>query len=321
MTDTSTQERAFITGGAGFIGSHLAEHLLRMGSMVTAYDNFDDYYGSKELNIDFAGKDPNYKFVKGDILDQDNVNESFKDSEILYHLAAQPGVRFSIENPHKTFRVNFQGTLNVLEGARRLDIKKIVFASSSSVYGDPKSLPVREDSKLEPISPYGLSKFFGEKACLQYSQIYGLRVVILRYHTVYGPRQRPDMAFRKWILSLLHKKPPVIYGDGNQTRDFTYIDDIIEGTVRAALIKEAEGEVFNLGSCRSTNVNTIVSILQELMDSKNIQPAYEEKKIGDVQDTLADVSKAKAIIGYKADTSLKVGLKNEVDWCLKHLQV
>lgn len=308
---------AVVTGAAGFIGSHLADRLLQTGISVTGYDNFDDYYSNKDKNLQLAKNNPNFRLVKDDILNIESLVRSFTDSHIIFHLAAQPGVRYSIENPLKTIRTNLQGTVNVLEAIRKGNSPKLVFASTSAVYGNPVTFPVSENAETKPISPYGLSKLLAEKICHQYCELYGLKVVILRYHTVYGPRQRPDMAIRKWIMSLIDNKPTVIYGDGNQTRDFTYVDSVVEATINSGWEKKAENEVINLGSGAPVNVNTTVNLLKTITNKSNLESIYEEKKIGDVQDTFADITKAKSILGYEPTTPLKRGLQNEVDWCIQ----
>ncbi len=312
--------KAVVTGAAGFIGSHLTDRLLQTGISVTGYDNFDDYYSSKDRNLVSAMNNEAFSLIKGDILDIETLTRSFRDCDIIFHEAAQPGVRYSIENPLKTFRTNLNGTLNVLEAARKTDSPKLVFASTSAVYGNPNQFPVSENTEAKPISPYGLSKLFAEKTCKQYSELYGLRIVILRYHTVYGPRQRPDMAIRKWITRLMSDKPPIVYGDGRQTRDFTYIDNIVTGTVNAAFEKKAEDEIINLGSGRAVEVNLVINLLRKITNRLNIELVYEEKKMGDVQDTFADITKAKSILGYEPETPLETGLKNEVEWCMKYCQ-
>ncbi len=310
--------KAVVTGAAGFIGSHLTDRLLQAGISVTGYDNFDDYYSTKDRNLQVALKNPNLRLVKADILDIETLTRSFRDSHVIFHEAAQPGVRYSIENPLKTLRTNLHGTISVLEAIRKCDSPKLVFASTSAVYGNPTKLPVSENAETKPISPYGLSKLLAEKICQQYCELYGLKIVILRYHTVYGRRQRPDMAIRKWIMNLINNKPLVIYGDGNQTRDFTYIDSIVTATMNAAFEKKAENEVINLGSGAAVKVNTAVNLLKRITNKSNLESIYEEKKIGDVQDTLADIAKARCILGYEPTTPLEAGLRNEVEWCIQY---
>jgi UDP-glucose 4-epimerase len=309
--------KAVVTGAAGFVGSHLTDRLLQTGNEVTGYDNFDDYYSNKEANLELARKNPKFHAVRSDILDTGTLAKSCRDSDLIFHEAAQPGVRYSLENPNKTFRTNLQGTISVLEAARVSDTPKLVFASTSAVYGNTVKRPVSEDAEPRPISPYGMSKLLAEKICRQYSELYGLRIVILRYHTVYGPRQRPDMAIRKWITNLLSNKPPVIYGDGCQTRDFTYVDDIVNASIDSAYEERAENVVINLGSGVAVTVNATVDLLRRIMDKPHLEATHEERKVGDVADTLADTSKAKTILRYEPRTTLQEGLRKEVEWCIQ----
>jgi nucleoside-diphosphate-sugar epimerase len=310
--------KAVVTGAAGFIGSHLTDRLLQEGNEVLGYDNFDPYYSNKDRNLLDAAKNPKFCLIKGDILDNEGLANAFKDSHLVFHEAAQPGVRYSIEYPLKVFRANLQVTINVLEAARLSDSPKLIFASTSAVYGNAIKFPVSEKMELKPISPYGLSKLLAEKICLQYSELYGLKVVILRYHNVYGPRQRPDNAIRKWITSLMLDKPILIYGDGFQKRDFTYIDSIVDGTLKAASEKKAEGEIINLGSGAAVTVNETVSLLKKILNKPSIKLIHEARKLGDVNDTFADISKARSTLGYNPTTSLEEGLRNQVQWCTQY---
>jgi UDP-glucose 4-epimerase len=237
-----------------------------------------------------------------------------KDVDLVFHLAAQAGVRFSAEHPIKTNSVNAGGTLNVLSAAREAGVKKVIFASSSSVYGSLKTMPASEEHPTEPISIYGASKLACEKYCKIYNDLMGLPVVILRYHTVYGPRQRPDMAIYKWTRSIIDGKPPVIYGDGNQTRDFTFINDIIDGTLRAAEVDGINGEIFNLGAGSSTSVNEVVRLLLQLSGRTDIEPIYENSKPGDVHDTYAKIIKAQKLLGYDPKVRLRDGIKKYLEW-------
>jgi len=305
--------RVVVTGAAGFIGSHLADRLLSMGAEVVAIDNFDTYYEGKEQNVQHNLGNPRYKLIKLDILELDSLIDAFKGADVVFHLAAQPGVRFSMNNPHKTNRINVSGTLNVLLAVLKCGVKRLVYASSSSVYGVPVYLPMDENHPTNPISVYGASKLAAEKYCRVFYEAYKLPVVILRYHTVYGPRQRPDMAIHKWTKRLLEGKPPIIYGDGKQTRDFTYIDDIVDGTIKAAETENIEGETFNLGSGKRTEINKIVKMLLKIT-GKDINPVYEPAKKGDVPHTHADITKAKKILGYSPKFTLDDGLEKFVSW-------
>jgi UDP-glucose 4-epimerase len=213
-----------------------------------------------------------------------------------------------------TNEVNTTGTLNVLEAARRNDVSKVVYASSSSVYGNQSRLPTKEAAGKMPISPYGTSKLAAEHYCRIYHRTYGLNIVSLRYFTVYGPRQRPDMAFRKWVEAISAGKPLSVYGDGNQTRDFTYIRDVVEGTIKAAEVEDIEGEIFNIGGGSRISMNDVVRMLIELLGVDDVEVVNESSKAGDVRDTQADISKASKALGYRPKFHLKEGLKIFVDW-------
>lgn len=303
-----------VTGGAGFIGSYLTDTLLEKGNEVIVYDNFDDYYAGKKKNLKNATRSRRFKLIEADILDYKRLAASMGDIDIVFHLAAQPGVRFSANNPWKTNKVNVEGTLNVMLSAKENDVCKVVFASSSSVYGDAKYLPWDEKHSTSPISVYGVSKLAAEKYCQTFHQSYQLPIVMLRYHTVYGPRQRPDMAVRIFTEALSRDRSPIIYGNGKQTRDFTYISDVIEGTIHAAECEESVGEIFNIGSGTRVTVEKVIEIIKKALDKHNVSQVYQEPKSGDVQDTYASIEKAKRILGYEPKISIQKGLENFVSW-------
>lgn len=306
-----------MTGAAGFIGSHLVDELLERGNVVVGFDNFDDYYTGKERNIQNSLSNHDFKMVRANILDFEALSDAMEGVEVAFHLAAQPGVRFSVENPWKTTKVNVDGTLNALVAAKRNDVDRFVFASSSSVYGVPKYLPVDEEHPKAPISVYGSSKLAAEEYCRLFGHEYDVSIVVLRYHTVYGPRQRPDMAIYKFTEAFTKNKRPVIFGDGGQTRDFTFVSDVIQGTVRAGEEDAAVGEAFNIGSGSEVSVNELVRIIASLTDKETVSPLFEEPKKGDVPDTHADIRKAQRILGYQPEVSLEIGLREFVDWFLK----
>mgnify|MGYP001051195653 FL=1 len=250
-----SHRRALVTGGAGFIGSHLVERLLEMENEVVCLDSLSTYYTGKEDNIKECLPQKRFHFVRGDILDTPSLLAAAAGCEFVFHLAAQPGVRYSLEHPEEVTRVNVEGTINVLEASRRIDAKRLIFASSSSVYGVPRYLPINEDHPTEPLSPYGASKLCAEEFCRSYSRLHGIDVAILRYFAAYGPRQRPDMAIRKFVSAVLDGTSPTIFGTGDQTRDFTYVDDIVAGTLLAASASSANSTILNLGSGRSVKVS------------------------------------------------------------------
>lgn len=313
-----TNLKVLVTGGAGFIGSNLADKLLEWKNNVTIYDNFDEYYANKENNIQHLTKNKFFKLVNADVLDYETLLTAIKGADLVFHLAAQPGVRVSMEHPTKTTTVNVLGTLNVLRAAKEAGVKKVVFASTSSVYGEAKYLPIDEEHPTVPMSVYGASKVAAEKMCQVFNDQLGLPVVMLRYFTVYGPRQRPDMAFHKWIKAYFDNEPIRIYGTGNQGRDFTFISDIVKGTLRAAEVEDIDGEVFNLGGGSKISVNDVVQLLLNELGQNAPKVVYESTKLGDVPDTHANIQKAKKMLDFKPTIRVKDGLKMYVDWYRKH---
>jgi len=311
--------RVLITGGAGFIGSNLADYLLDMGCSVIVYDNFDDYYSGKIRNVRHMLDDDNFRLLRADVLNYSSLLNAMKRVDVVYHLAAQPGVRFSMANPEKTIRVNVLGTLNVLKAALKAGVGRIVDASSSSVYGNPVYLPEDELHPTNPISVYGASKLMAENLCRIFHNEFGLPVVVLRYFTVYGPRQRPDMAICRWVKAILRGDPITIYGDGSQTRDFTYVMDAVEGTVKAGLAGGIEGEVFNIGSGVRVSINDLVKMLIEICGVDDVKIKHEPPKAGDVKDTHASIAKASRLLGYRPKVDIREGLKLFVSWSRENL--
>lgn len=319
---TLSNMKILVTGGAGFIGSHLTERLLEQKNTVAVYDNFDDYYNGKMDNLRFAAKNPRFRLVKADILDYEKLSSAIASSDLVFHLAAQPGVRFSALNPWKTNKVNVDGTLNVLLASKTANVRKVVVASSSSVYGIPQYLPCDEKHPTLPISVYGTSKLASEDYCNTFFRAFKLPVTLLRYHTVYGPRQRPDMAIRKFAGMLYRGEVPTIFGDGNQTRDFTYVADAVEGTILAAESEDSLGETFNIGSGAQVSVNHMIKLVMQLTDRSDGKLVYTSQQVGDVPETHADIQKARTYLGYSPRWSLAQGLKAFFEWYTKksHLQ-
>ncbi len=301
-----------VTGVAGFIGSHLTEKLIEDGYEVIGIDNFHSYYSRriKERNLEHIRKkekeyDGIMHFFENTIMDKDflrKIRKKFSNFSYIFHFAAVAGVRYSIENPEEYFRVNTTGTLNMLLTFREAD--KFIFASSSSVYGDvpEKNLPVSENYNLNPISPYALSKKHAEEIVSMLSEIHNLPYTILRYFSVYGPRQRPDEVFTKFIVRALKEQPLEVYGDGKQKRDFTYISDIVKGTILAA--EKGDG-VYNIGTGRRVDVITIIEILREILG--DVKVTYLPKAPGDVRNTEADIKKAKKELGYVSEIKMEEG--------------
>lgn len=304
--------RYLVTGGAGFIGSHIAEELVKRGDSVRIVDNF---LTGKEENI--ASFLDGIELIRGDIRDLKLCREAVKDVDYVLHQAALPSVPRSVEDPLLTNAINIEGTLNVLVASRETSVKKVVFASSSSVYGDDEHLPKKEGLEGNPLSPYAVSKYAGEKYCQVFSEIYGLPTVSLRYFNVCGPRQDPFSQYAavipNFITRLLADKAPIIHGDGEQSRDFTYVANVVEANLQAALVPDVSGQVFNLGNGIRTTVNDLAKTLTELI-KKDIEPKHEEERPGDVRHSFADISKAEALLDYTPRVSLKDGLLRTIEW-------
>ena len=309
-----------VTGGSGFIGGHLAERFVQLGHDVTVLDTLDPFYdlGIKERNQTVAreaakANSGSYNFVKGSVTDSEQVNEVVSDVEYVFHQAAQAGVRVSVDEPQKAHRINVNGTLNVLDAARNSHVKRVVNASSSSVYGKPQYLPYDEEHPTQPVSPYGASKLAAEHYTRVYAEVYGLPTVSLRYFTVYGPRMRPNMAFTNFVSRCLHGESPIIYGDGSQTRDFTYVEDVADANEALLERDDANGEVVNIGSGGRITIDELARVIRDEIDP-SIEITYEEAREGDAEHTHADVSKAHELLGYEPSISIREGARRFVDW-------
>ena len=309
-----------VTGGAGFIGGHIAQRFVKCGHDVTVLDNFEPYYnlGIKEHTVDHCcnladGGEGYYELIEGDVRDSDLVDELVDDAEYVYHQAAQAGVRTSVDQPRKVTEINVGGTLNVLEAARASDTERVVVASSSSVYGKPVYLPYDEDHPTTPVSPYGASKLATEQYARVYSEVYGLPTVSLRYFTVYGPRMRPNMAISNFVSRCLHDEPPVIYGDGTQTRDFTYVSDILWANEQLLETNAADGEIMNIGSTDNINIKTLAEVVRDQI-APELELEYGERNNADAEHTHADISKANELLGYEPTTTIREGVSQFIDW-------
>jgi nucleoside-diphosphate-sugar epimerase len=305
-----------VTGAAGFIGSHLAETLLLKGEKVIGVDQFNDYYDStlKRKNAIALEKYNNFQLIEADIQTVD-WQPILKDIKVIYHQAAQAGVRASWGDSfrHYTER-NINATQILLEAAKdALSLQRFVYASTSSVYGDAETMPTPETVCPEPVSPYGMTKLAAERLCCIYHQTFGVPIVALRYFSVYGPRQRPDMAFHKFFKAAIAKKSIPIYGDGKQTRDFTFVSDVVDANLAAALAPEAVGEIFNVGGGSRVVLTDILDRLDEIIGDP-IKRDYVEKAMGDARHTSADVTKARKILGYNPKVALLEGLTYEWNW-------
>jgi len=306
--------KCLVTGAAGFIGSSLSEKLIELEHQVVGIDCFTDYYSRelKEKNLENPLKNKNFNFIEGDLLRID-LKKLLKDMDVIFHQAAQAGVRASWGTNFEIYtKNNILATQMLLEAAKEMSLKKFIFASSSSVYGNTKNLPTKEEGLLHPVSPYGVSKLAAENLCMLYYTNYKVPVICLRYFTVYGPRQRPDMAFNKFIKAILKDQEIIVYGDGSQTRDFTYISDAVEANI-LAMKKNAVGEIFNIGGGSNIALSEVIKQIEEII-GKKAKIKYEQKQKGDVIHTAADISKAKKHLNFYPKVDLKEGLSKEVEW-------
>jgi UDP-glucose 4-epimerase len=304
--------RVLVTGGAGFIGSHICEHALHEGHDVVCVDNFDPYYDplAKERNIGTCIKNGHFTLHRSDIRDRTVLASLLEDIDIVFHEAAQPGVRISVENPFKTHEVNSTGTLNLLKAALDSDVKKIINASSSSVYGNVHYLPFDEDHPLEPVSPYGVSKVAAEGYCQVFSRLYGLKTISLRYFTVYGPRMRPDLAINIFMRQAFANNPLPVYGDGTKTRDFTHVEDIVRANFLA--IERGEGAC-NIGGGHQITIRELAEKIIEITGSSSII-TYSDPVKGDAEHTHANYEKAEHELGWTPEVRLEDGLMRYAEW-------
>ncbi|MCX6688220.1 MAG: SDR family oxidoreductase [Methanoregula sp.] len=301
-----------VTGGAGFIGSHIIEELVNRGDEVVILDNL---FSGTMTNIEPFLSQKNVSFVKGSVTNLDLLKEIFSSADGIFHEGAIASVPRSIANPVATNEANVTGTLNILVAARDCGVKKVVFASSSSVYGNTPTLPKREDMTPAPLSPYAVSKLTGEHYLRVFSEVYGINTVSLRYFNVFGPRQDPESEYAavipKFITSILARQSPTIYGDGEQTRDFTYVKDVVQANIRA-MESQAQG-VFNVAYCQRINLKELASEIMEITGI-SVPLNFELPRIGDVKDSLADISRAQEAFGYKPVYTVKSGLAETVVW-------
>ena len=319
-----------VTGGAGFIGSHLSERLLKEGNKVLVIDNFNNYYDPaiKRNNIEEVKKTcvenniplDNYKVFEGDIRDNEFLKEVFSNKiDSIMHLAAMAGVRPSIEDPSLYYDVNITGTVNLLERCREAGIKQFVFASSSSVYGNNEKVPFAEIDRVDnPISPYAATKKSGELLCHTYHHLFDMNIACLRFFTVYGPRQRPDLAINKFTSLILEDKEIPFYGDGTTSRDYTFVEDIVAGIIASINYVNTEDKVFdifNIGGDKTVSLTEMVETIEEVLDKKakiNRLPMQP----GDVNRTCADITHSKKVLGYNPQTTFREGIKKFIDWKL-----
>jgi UDP-glucose 4-epimerase len=299
-----------VTGGAGFIGSHIATRLVAQGERVRILDNFAN---STPANLDHIRDD--IELVEGDLRNEDDLRRAVAGVDLIFHEGALGSVPRSIADPQTSFDVNAMGTLKLLNAARDADVRRVVYASSSSVYGNTPVLPKQEDMKPMPISPYAVSKLAAEQLCIAFNLTYGLETVALRYFNVFGPRQNPDSQYAavmpKFLRAYTNGQQPTIFGDGEQSRSFTYIDNVVDGNLLAGSAPDATGKVMNLASDKKYSVNFIARTMADLL-GVDFNPTYEPPRPGDVRDSLADITIARNILGWEPQVSLEEGLRRTV---------
>jgi nucleoside-diphosphate-sugar epimerase len=304
--------RYLVTGGAGFIGSNTVDELVRRGHSVVV---LDDLSGGKEDNL--AEVRNKITFIKGSISDIEIIRRAIFEADYVIHLAARTSVPFSMKDPIETNRINIDGTLNVLVAARDAKVKRVVFAASSSAYGETPTLPKVESMEPQPISPYGVTKFVGELYLQTFGRCYGLENVCLRYFNIFGPRQDPSSQYSgvmaKFCTAFLEETEPVIFGDGTQSRDFTYVDNAVQANLLACEAPAASGRVFNVGTGDRINLNQVVEALGRI-SGKPMKPRYDPPRDGDIRDSQADISRARAVLGYEPTVALEEGLQRTFEW-------
>jgi len=317
MTEGKTALSVLVTGGAGFIGSNLTEALLKKGHRVRVLDNFST---GKQQNLVFDRTYPSLEIVDGDIRDIATCQAAAKGMDYVFHQAALPSVQRSVEDPLTTHNVNGNGTLNILLSARDAGVKRVIYASSSSIYGDTPTLPKKEEMPPNPLSPYALQKYIGEQYARLFYQLYGLETVSLRYFNIFGPKQDPASIYSavipKFINTLLRGETPVVFGDGEQSRDFTYIDNVVHANLLAMSAGRLQGDVINIACGKRTSLNQLLDILKTALGS-NVSPVYKEPRKGDVKHSLAEISKGKQLMGYDPQVDIETGLKRTLDYFRK----
>ncbi len=310
--------KVLVTGGAGFIGSHTVECLLAQGAAVTVLDEFNDYYDPAIKRANVAAFQGHAKVIEGDLRDRPTVDRVFAEGKFdtVIHLAARAGVRPSIDDPALYLATNINGTFHLLEAAKATGVPRFVFASSSSVYGINKKVPFAETDRIEQtISPYAMTKMAGEQMCSNYTNLYNIRTVCLRFFTVYGPRQRPDLAISKFTALIDQGKPVPRYGDGSTARDYTFIHDIVDGILTSAKYEGDKFDIFNLGGSQTTTLAGLITAVENALGKKAIIENLPLQP-GDVPLTYADVSKANRLLGYNPNTPIQEGIPKFVEWYL-----
>ncbi len=304
---------ALVTGGAGFIGSHIASALASSGARVRIIDDLSTGYRD---NLDEI--DADIDFVQGSLVDEIPLRRALEDVELVFHEAALPSVPRSVENPRQTHIACVDATLSLLVASREKSVRRIIYAGSSSAYGDQPTLPKSEDMRPDPLSPYAVAKLVGEYYCQVFTRVYGLETISLRYFNVFGPRQDPSSQYSgvvsRFISKLLSNEKPVIYGDGEQSRDFTYVDNVVEANVRAAETEKGIGQVINIANGQSVTLNELLNELKTLTGTTDVQAEYHEPRAGDVRHSLADISRAHEFLNFEPRVGLREGLNLTIDW-------
>ena len=302
-----------VTGGAGFIGSHIASALSALGARVRILDDLST--GHRE-NLDEIGSE--IDFVQGSVADEESLAKALEDVELVFHEAAIPSVPRSVEAPRNTHIASVDGTFSLLLAAKEAGVKRVVYAASSSAYGDTPTLPKAEQMSPDPLSPYAVAKLVGEYYCRVFTRVYGLETVSLRYFNVFGPRQDPGSQYSgvvsRFISSLLNDERPVIFGDGEQSRDFTYIDNVVAANLSAASSPTASGKVINIANGQRITLNELLEELKQLTGRTDVTAEYREPRVGDVRHSLADISRAREFLGYESKVDLREGLQRTLDW-------
>lgn len=319
MDTKLSNQHCLVTGGAGFIGSNLVEALLKKGAFVRVIDNFST--GKREnLPSNTHCSQSTVEVIEGDLRDYEIVCKAVQGIDVVFHQAALPSVPRSVQDPITTSEVNVNGTLNVLKAAVDSDVKRVVYASSSSVYGDNPELPKHEEMVQNPLSPYAVSKLAGEKYCQVFSRVYGIHTISLRYFNVFGSRQDPTSQYAavipKFITSILRDEQPIIYGDGEQSRDFTYIDNVVHANILAAITDCPPGLVINCACNQQTTLNQLIRQINVVL-KKNVQPIYSNVRVGDIKHSYASIKKATELIRYVPIESFQSGLANTIEWYKK----
>jgi UDP-glucose 4-epimerase len=317
MAHCVKHQKILVTGGAGFIGSHIVDRLMEGNFDVTV---IDDLRTGSLANINHHRKKKNFHFAEGDVRDINLVRKTLKDVDVVFHEAALANVALSVKDPITTNQVNVEGTLNLLKASTDLNVKRFIFASSAAVYGATSSPQKRENDRLNPTSPYGVSKLASENYVRVFHRLYGLKTVCLRYFNVYGPRQRVDVqgsyggVISIFINRILKDMPPIVQGDGQQTRDFVYVEDVVEANMLAIGSENAAGEAFNIGTGKNISITQVVEILKHVMNKESLEDVHTEPRPTDIKHGYADISKAKRILSYEPQFSIEKGLTELVNW-------